>query len=149
MRHASKTFLLTFILFLVLVNICNAQIAGKIFTKDEADKLFGGVVESVKISPAEFKSIISKTEKYVMFKVVNSEATILGDGRKAIYPNADAAVGKMDVYHYYSKSVVLELLSKGKGDMVYLENRKEVFSVTYGTNTMEMGILCPPLCLGN
>jgi hypothetical protein len=147
MKHASKTFLLTFILFLALVNICSAQTAGKIFTREEANKLFGGVIESVKISPAELKSIIAKTDKYVMFRVVNGETTILGDGRKAIYPGADAAVGKIDVYHYYSKSVVLELLSKGNGDMVYLENRKNVFSVTYGTNTMEEGILCPPICV--
>jgi hypothetical protein len=135
-----------FVFLFLFANICFAQTYGKLFTREEADKLFGPVVESVKITPADLKNAISQTEKYVMLRVLNGEAKILGDGRKAVFPSTDIAVGTTEIYHVYSKSLVEELLTKGAGEAVYLENRKEVFSVTYGENTLEMSYLCPPIC---
>jgi len=138
--------ILFFVFMILFANICPAQTYGKLFTRTEADKLFGPVVESIKISPAELKSAVSQTEKYVMFRILAGEAKILGDNRKAIFPSAFTAVGTTEVYHLYSKSLVEELLTKGAGEAVYLENRKEVFSVTFGEITLEMSYLCPPIC---
>lgn len=148
MKISPKVVLVLFVFTAALSNSCFAQIVGKIFAKEEADKLFGNVVEYVKITPAELKTVISGADNYVMFKLVGGEARILRDDRKAIYPGTDAAVGKQDVYKKYSKLLVIELLEKSKGEMVYLEQRSEVFSITFGAYTLEQGIPCPPYCEG-
>jgi hypothetical protein len=119
---------------------------GKIITKEEADNLFGAVITSVKITPAELTAAIANTETNVMFRIIDGQALILGDRRKPIYPTTSFIVGPEDVYNMYSKLIVLELLNKSKGEAVYMESRKEVFSITYGDYTLEYSLLCPPIC---
>ena len=146
MKYSIKVVLFVFALSFIFSDFCFAQTIGKIFTKEEANTLFGRVVDSVKISPAELNAAITKTEKDVMFRLVNGTLTILGDRRAPVYPSAETLVGRLDVFHRYSKSLVVELLSKGTGDAVYMENRKDVFSVTFGGYTLEMSYPCPPSC---
>lgn len=149
MQHKINIAVLSFMLFVTLSTLSFSQTAGKKFTKEEANTLFGNVINSIKMSTVSLKAIMDKTEKYLMFRVEDGEVKILGDNRKAIYPGADAAVGKEDVYHVCSKSLIQELLDNNSGNSVYLETRLNVFSITYGENTLEEMPPCPPICVDN
>lgn len=144
MKKLAK-FLLIIICLVFTTQSCT-KIAGKIFTREEANSLFGSTDSTAVIAPAELAAAIAKTDKNVMFRIFEGKAVVLGDRRTPIYPTTSFVVGETDVYHAYSKAKVLELLSKGKGDMVYLENRKNVFSVTFGEYTLEFSYPCPPWC---
>lgn len=70
--------------------------------------------------------------------------------RNLLYPSK-AEFKVTDVFTVYSVSIVRELLSlknlkKGSMDEVAVEQRREVLSITYDNNTLEMGIRCPPFC---
>ena len=119
--------------------------AGKIFAKEEADKLFGPVLYSVAMGINEFNSLMAMTEKHVMFRVENGKLFILGDGRKVLFPKG-ASVTSEEVFSWADKSMVAELLNLCKENEVFVENREIVLSVTYGSNTLEQTILCPPFC---
>jgi hypothetical protein len=120
--------------------------AGKIYTKEEADKLFGKVIESVAMDVEKFNSIMAMTETNIMFRVVSEALFILGDDRKVLYP-IGSSVTKEEVFHRASKSVVTELLGLSKDTQVIVERREEHTSVTYGNNTMQYMLECPPNCV--
>jgi hypothetical protein len=120
--------------------------AGKIFTKEEADSLFGKVIESVAMDVEKFNSIMAVTEKNIMFRIIDGELFILGDDRKVLYP-ADRSVDSKDVFRRASKSVVAELLEKSSAADVIVERREEHTTVTYGDNTVEYMSDCPPYCI--
>jgi len=121
------------------------QTTGKIWSKDEAEQLYGEVLQSASMNCKELKNIISGTDENVMFRLLDGNVAILGDGRKVIYP-AGASVSAEDVFSRFSKSVVEELLTKSEEETLYVENRKEVLTVTYGESTLELGLPCPPWC---
>jgi hypothetical protein len=124
--------------------------AGKIFTKEEADKLFGPVIKSVNIDIIIFNSLLDKTIERIMFAILNGELYILGDTRDVLYP-VKRTVPKEDVFAWASKSVVLELLKNTTADSLALgdlavEIREDHTTVTYGNYTLQEMMLCPPLC---
>jgi hypothetical protein len=80
-----------------------------------------------------------------MFKIVNNSAIVVDNKRNAIFPKG-ITINAADVFALYSVSVVNELISKGNEPFIYLEQRKEVLSVTYGDYTMEIASWCPPIC---
>ena len=121
------------------------EIIGKIFSKEEADKNYGPVLSSVKIASSELKTLISKSNKYVMFNTKDGKLSILCEGRVLLYP-AGFSVKADEKYATYSKSKVEELLNSGKADTTVVEQRKEVMSVTNGQYTMEIMNWCPPFC---
>ena len=121
--------------------------AGRIISQPEADAQFGPAIESVTFDPFKLKTIIEAAGSVAMFRLVDGNAAILGEGRKSLYPDSSALIPAEDVYHLYSCSLLLELIEKGSGAPVCLENRKEVFSLTCGANTLEYGTLCPPICI--
>lgn len=129
---------------LVLTN-CSSQIVGKIFTKEEANTLYGTVLESVTMDPKELNSIVGQSQDVVMFKLANRQLTILGDGRKVLSP-AGKTVEPQEVYSFFSKSKVVELLSTGSGNLVVFENRQNHLTITYGASTLEEAWPCPPYC---
>ena len=124
---------------------CFSQVYGKLFTSKVANQKYGAVVDSVKFSVKDFQMLLKETDKYAMFKIVNNSVIILGDGRKVLYPGS-VKVEPEDVFILYSKSVIEDLISVGDADSIYFEQRKEVFSVTVGNVTMEIGVFCPPFC---
>jgi len=144
--NISKT---AFIFFCVLLfsSICFPQTKtiGKIFSKAEADSLFGKVIESVSISYCDLSSLLSKTEKCVMFQINSGELTILGDGRNVLYPTGKS-VNADEVFALFSKSIAVELISSDCGNTVTVERRQDHITVTFGFNTLEESSLCPPIC---
>ena len=118
---------------------------GKIVTKEEADNLFGPVLDSIEISASDLLTLIKQTVNGVLFNIINGELIILGDGRKALMP-AGTAVAAEVVFHHYSKEIVLQLINSNSAGPVYVEQRKDKLTVTCGVSTMEWGTDCPPNC---
>ena len=121
------------------------EIIGTIFSKDEANKNFGPVLSSVKIATSDLKALISQSNKLVMFNVSNGKLSILKEGRVLLHP-AGFSVDANEKYAAYSKSKVEELLNTGKADTTFVEQRKDVISITNGQQTLEMSGWCPPYC---
>jgi len=130
------------------------SVHGKIFSKDEADKLYGPVLFSVKFSFSDFKNIIAKTKSNVMFRFEGEELYIFDNKRNIIYPETpNRSFQSSDVLKNYSMSVVDELVSGAESagvtdgdDAVVVEQRKEVVSVSTKVQTMEVAVDCPPIC---
>jgi hypothetical protein len=118
---------------------------GTIFTKEEADLNYGSVLSSVHINSSELLSLINQPGKYLMFNIKDGSLSILGDGRASLYP-ASFTPEPADVYAVYSKSKIEELLNTGEATVTIIEQRKDVLSITNGTQTLETSGWCPPFC---
>ena len=138
-----KLLLLNIVLILSLNISVSAQ--GQIFTNQQADNLFGPVLTSIPVSKISFQSFLTKTNNYIMFKILNNKVIILGDNRNVIYPEGKK-INSSDVFIVYKVSVVNELLSKSNDNMIYIQQRNKVLSVSVGGYTMEVGAECPPYC---
>lgn len=135
-----------FIVILTLTtSTCFSQTIGQIFGKEEANTLFGSVLESVTMSQSQLSSIISQTQNYVMFKVSNGNVTILGDGRTVLYPTG-ATVSSSEVFYLFSKSKLIELFNLSSGTQIYIERRSQTQTITKEQNTLDLAQPCPPFC---
>lgn len=132
-----------FVLFFSTISY--SQVIGNIFSSGEANKLFGNVIDTVSIAKSEFLPILSQTQNYVMFRISNGELTILGDGRKVLYP-AKKNVDTKEIFNLFSKSKVVELLNMDSLTNINIELRQNTLTITYGTNTLEFALWCPPFC---
>jgi hypothetical protein len=121
---------------------------GKIYTKDEANTLYGAVQQSKGISSAELTSLLGSSKNYLMFKIINGQLVILGDKRVVLYPK-DYKVDNKEVFAVYSIGKVKELLDTGKAATTSVEQRKDVISINNGGQTMEISQKCPPFCNGS
>jgi hypothetical protein len=118
---------------------------GKIFSKDEANNLYGAVQQSKDISSSELASLFSGSKNYLMFKIINNQLVILGDKRVVLYP-AGYKDDNKEVFAVYSISKIQELLNTGKAVATTVEQRSEVISINNGEQTLEMMHWCPPYC---
>jgi hypothetical protein len=141
------------VLLLLFLSCSPTSQIGKIYTLEEADKLFGNVIYSVDINSNTLSELLKKTDKSIMFGLIDRQLIILDNHRNIIYPEK-AEFKETDVFTVYSTNVVLELLS-GKAlikqsdeeaDSVSIEQRREVLSVSTETRTLETGSKCPPNC---
>ena len=67
------------------------------------------------------------------------------NNRNSIYPR-EKSINAEDVFTLFSVSVVNDLLSNGNHPYVYVEQRSEVLTISYGEYTLELGSICPPFC---
>lgn len=135
---------LSSIILIVLITSITCLAQGELFSASRADGLFGPVKQKIAISVDDMTALISRTNDVVMFRLDNSNLSVLGDSRKII--SSSKSVAPTDKYHVYSKAKVLELIKKGGGKTIYIEKRSEVLSLTNGSYTLEMGSICPPCC---
>ena len=126
-------------------NVFAQATIGKIFTKADADKQFGPVLKSVTLKVSEVKTILSKSNNYVLFDLSGDKVRCLDEKRTALNEFGRTAKSG-DPFHKYSRSKVEELISLGDGATVTFETRANVFSITSGATTLEMGASCPPWC---
>lgn len=144
-----RTILTTIVLILSFSNIFS-QKAGEIFSKQQADSLFGEVVESVEIEYELAEHFLNCTNDFIMFKLIDKKLVILDRNRDIIYseiPNLE--IDDRMVFHMYRATVYKKLLSQYDNktkESVFFEQRKNVFSVTYKDETMEKAFGCPPRC---
>ncbi|MBI2419911.1 MAG: hypothetical protein HYV28_18765 [Ignavibacteriales bacterium] len=126
-------------------NFYSGEVIGKIIPKPEADMLFGPVITSVEFPAAQVRDWLNSSNDYILFSIKDNRLYVLTNTRAVIYPSTEF-VQASDVFHVYSISKVVELLSIGGKGSVSFEVRKSVFSITMGNETLEYGTFCPPLC---
>lgn len=146
MQYIQK-FLLIVLFLLASVQILPQDgVVGKIIAKDEANRLFGNVSQSVSFSTDQLISLLPEIENYVMFQNINGNIYILGDKRKVLFP-ANGSVEDHQVFHLLSKSLLLELFALGKSPATFIEKRGGVLTITNGDSTLEYTYPCPPCVL--
>jgi hypothetical protein len=136
---------LLFAFFVAALMSINVFSQGKIISKEEANKLFGEVLVSKEIPTSALKALVNQSTKVVMFNFIKNDVYILGDNRKVLLP-AGLSVSSSEVFHVYSTSIIQELLNNGNTPVTYIEQRKEVLTITNGDLTLEYSIICPPVC---
>ena len=141
--------MLAVMFLLVSVNIysqTDSKIAGKVFTSEEANVLFGQVKTSIKMKTDVLRNQLRRADEYIMFKIKDNDLVVTDSERKVLSSGKVLNVAANEVMHKYSKRIVEELLEKGKADYVIFEMRQEKFTVTNGAYTMELSWTCPPFC---
>jgi hypothetical protein len=149
MKTLFNSFIILFF-FIVLSDPSFAQSSeiGKIFNNSIADQNFGSVILSQSMPVEQFENILAKCDDYVMFRFIGGKIVILNKDRSLVYPS-EASFKDDEVFVLFSKSVIMALLSKGASESVSFEQRIKCFTVTSSNYTMEIGVLCPPVCNGN
>ena len=122
-----------------------SQDAGKIYTAEQADQLFGKVVESIKMPTSTVRYWLKKSDNSLMFNIINGKLIVLGDNRELVYSSIDFT-DKGEVFHLYSQSKVAEVIEKGRKTATFIEKRSSVLSITNGAFTLETSWPCPPNC---
>jgi hypothetical protein len=143
MKHLKTTLAL----FLLLSGLSfSQQVIGKIYSKQEADNLYGPVLSSVPINSSTLSGLLSKSTNYIMFRIADGSAYIVDNNRHPIY-SGNFAVSATDVFRVFSISLVYKLLQNGNSPMTYIEIRNNnTLTITNGVYTMEFANLCPPDC---
>ena len=151
----SKIYHLIFVSFiaLLLLSCSPTNQVGKLYSPEEANKLFGNVLYSADINTNTLAALIKKTDKSIMFGLINKQLIILDNKRHLLYPEK-ADFKETDVFTVYSTAVLNELLETGKlnkqtdgnAETVSVEQRREVLSVSSDAQTLETGNKCPPVC---
>ncbi|OGU75849.1 MAG: hypothetical protein A2V93_01080 [Ignavibacteria bacterium RBG_16_34_14] len=136
---------LLFAFFVITLMSINVYSQGKILSKEEANKLFGAVLVSKEMPTSTLQSLVNQSTKVIMFNFINNDGYILDNNRKVLLP-AGFSVSSSEVFHVYSTSIVQELLDNGGSQVTYIEQRKEVLTITNGNYTLEYSIICPPVC---
>jgi len=144
MKTAIKV-LQIFVLFVLSYSVIYPQTYGKLYSKDQANVLFGTVSSSVQVNNAHIQSAINKTKNVLMFKIINGIVYILDNKRNVLYP-VENSVSSSEPFHMFSVSIINELLEKGKNTLSTVEIRGDVLSITNGNFTLEFSTLCPPFC---
>ncbi len=136
---------------LLLSGLINAQtlsssVVGKLYTKADADQIYGPVLQSVTISTSDLSSLTAKTPNYIMFNIINGQLYILNSSR-VVLSGPVTAVSSSQVFRYFSTSIVNQCLQQGQASTTTVELRtNSVLTVTNGDVTLEMGSPCPPYC---
>lgn len=139
-------FLLSMLIILFLTSTSSlSQTYGEIFTNTEANKKFGRVLKSISLPTSSLQGLLNRTNNFVMFKLIDGEVFVLDKKRNILYPKG-RTINSQEVFTVFSISVINELLSLGNKDMVQVEQRSSVLSVTCGEYTLEVGVFCPPFC---
>ncbi|MFZ1288469.1 MAG: hypothetical protein WAR79_00140 [Melioribacteraceae bacterium] len=145
MFNKNISFIIFFCIFTLSNNLTFGQEIGKIFALDEANANFGKVLESKSVSSSILKEWLNSTSDKVMFKLEKDNLVVLGDQRDLLFSNLNYNESN-EIFHMYSKSKVIELLTMGGSTQTYFENRENVFSISNGEFTLELSFPCPPSC---
>lgn len=136
--------LLLLLLFLILSSL-QIFAQGKIFSKEEANKLFGDVLIKKEISTENLKLALEKSKNVIMFNIIDNNLYILDNNKNMIIPEG-VSVNSEVVFSVYAISVIEDLLSKGGNPFTYIEQRKEALTITNGDFTVDLSNPCPPMC---
>ena len=126
-----------------------AQQAGKITSSEEANTNFGAVGKITLVSKSFLETMLDQAGQLIMFRVTDSGLIILDAKRNVLFPQSEEInlkVNSEDVFTVYSSSVVYDLLNRGEGTSINIEQRAAVLSITFGLFTLEYGTYCPPFC---
>lgn len=148
----------------------NSEKIGKIFKKAEAHALFGRVFGTAEISKADLLKAVKKAGKYMYFNLKNGKPVVVDGKRRSLIDNSiglnehsistsinsnsaleirtpEASINENEIYVVYSTEMVEEFLTLDNFQVVLIERRGGVISLSTETNVIEMGSICPPYCL--
>lgn len=118
---------------------------GKIYTKEDADKLYGPALQSVHIPVSELKIYMVKSINCLMFRCENGRFYVADDNRKIL--NSETVFSPDTVFTRFSISVIESLIEQGGGETAFMELRaNDIVTITINSFTMETGVGCPPIC---
>ena len=143
-----KKYFFLFVIVLLFQSTQNllAQTYGKIISKEEADSLFGEILESKPVTVSDFMLILEKSNSYLMFLLEDGELVIKKEGQEIVYKSGtNELIG--GIFHVFSKSIIMELLSRGQSEFVLIDRREKELCISYENYILEFGMECPPFCL--
>lgn len=151
MKKIINSCLLVFFVALVLISTATAQEKplkiGKIFAKEEANQLYGKVVNYVLIKKDVLKAALARADKYVLFAVKNNQPVVLNQKRVPLIASS-VTLAPREKAAVFSKEVVEELLNSSTDSVIRLEIRTGgVVTISNTTSTLEHATICPPSCL--
>ena len=153
-------FVLSTVLFLItLFSVSNAQgkfgVVGKMFGKQEANNLYGKVNNSVTINVKDLQNALNKAGDYILIGIKNGVVILRNDQRIPI-GNESESVERNFVLYRFSKSMVEQLLKStsttktlsaaSSANIIIVELRASVLTLSNSEETLEMALPCPPLC---
>lgn len=159
-----------FLLLILFTSISTAQgklgVVGKLFDKNEANVLFGKVIGSLTISAAELNVALDKGNDYILITVKDNQVVIRNEKREYL-SNERVNLGEDEKMYIFSKSMIKDLLKTQKpvkhgrsavgtntmsaaasaaADLVTVEVRASVLSLSTDTAVLEQAFPCPPTC---
>jgi hypothetical protein len=139
-----RNIFLLFVLILFLSTEFYPQSVGKIIFSAEADSLFGLPVEAYKIDSSELSRYATQST-HLFFHIQNGNLLVLDKNKKILFPQNHLLNGT-EVFHVFSADMIEDIISRGSDEVLFIEKRKEVLTITNNGYTMEYSFLCPPFC---
>ncbi len=118
---------------------------GKLFSKEEANQLFGPVLHRVPMMTESLKKYSGLTKDHLMYNIKGNEVYLLTNKRVPITP-VGISVHRSEVYKVCAMPLLKDLLNFGKEEMTFFEIRESTLTITNGEYTLEMAANCPPFC---
>jgi len=136
---------ISLLLIIFSSSIAFTQVIGNIYSKDEADKLFGKVIESQQLSVSDLNSLLTQSKNNIMFSIIDNQLILLGDNRKVLSATTKD-ISASDIFAVCSISKLLELLNYKDDIKISFEKRLNNPTITFGAHTLEDMVQCPPFC---
>ena len=148
------------------ISSAQGKVVGKLFDKDEANVLYGKVIGSLTISVADLNAALEKGKDYILITVKDNQVVIRNE-KKDFLSRERVELPNDEKLYIFSKSAIQDLLKTQKqvkhgksavgtnalsttattaSDLVTVEVRASVISLTYEDATLEMALICPPFC---
>ncbi len=160
-----------FLLLILFATTSTAQgklgVVGKMFNKNEANVLFGKVIGSLTISVADLNAALDKGNDYILITVKDNQVVIRNEKRDFL-SRERVDMGKDEKMYLFSKSMIQNLLKAQKpvkhrssavgtnalstaasataADLVTVEVRASVLTLSTDTAVLEWALICPPTC---
>jgi len=141
-----RKYVIIFLILISFVKINGQSEVGVIYSRSDAQDIFGKVDFSIGMNTDEIKQILSSTSKVIMFKIYNQKLVILGDERKVLLNQSTYNINNVDEFRLFSKSKLEELLMKGLDKYTFIELRNGVLTISNNAYTLEDSVPCPPYC---
>lgn len=141
-----RKYVIIFLILISFIKITGQSEVGVIYSRSDAQDIFGKVDFSIGMNTDEIKQILSSTSKVIMFKIYNQKLVILGDERKVLLNQSTYNINNVDEFRLFSKSKLEELLMKGLDKYTFIELRNGVLTISNNAYTLEDSFPCPPLC---
>lgn len=141
-----RKYVIIFLILISFVKINGQSEVGVIYSRNDAQDIFGKVDYSIGMNTDEIKKILSSTSKVIMFKIYNQKLVILGDERKVLLNQSTYNINNVDEFRLFSKSKLEELLMKGLDKYTFIELRNGVLTISNNAYTLEDSVPCPPFC---
>tara|TARA_B100000614_G_scaffold235937_1_gene233124 strand:- start:117 stop:551 length:435 start_codon:yes stop_codon:yes gene_type:complete len=141
-----RKYVIIFLILISFIKITGQSEVGVIYSRSDAQDIFGKVDFSIGMNTDEIKQILSSTSKVIMFKIYNQKLVILGDERKVLLNQSTYNINNVDEFRLFSKSKLEELLMKGLDKYTFIELRNGVLTISNNAYTLEDSVPCPPYC---